>query len=99
MVACDHVKCACTCLQLGGSEFLFIVTINSMYHFNGDIKITVGSLTLSLASRSPALQTRCSHTAGLEDGMNTAVELHSGCIVSGPGADVGWVLNKLFHMN
>lgn len=72
-------------LYLEGNGFTFIITINFIYHFTGDIKIIVGNVMLSLASHIPALQRDCCHTAGLEDGVKITVEPHNCSIISGWG--------------
>lgn len=81
-------------LYLGGTRFTFIITINFIYHFTGDIKIIVGNLILSLASHIPALQTYCYHTAGLEDGVKITVEPHNCSIISGWGGGLGGISLK-----
>jgi hypothetical protein len=68
-----------------GEGFVFIVTINFIYHFTRDIKIIVGSLILSLAGHIPALQIHCDHTAGSEDRVKITVEPHNCCTISGWG--------------
>ena len=74
-------------LYLGGT-WSFIITVNFIYHFTGDIKIIVGNLILSLVGHISALQIYCYHTAGLEDGVKITVEPHNCSIISGWGW--GW---------
>lgn len=79
-------------LYLRGTGFTFIITVNFIYHFRGDIKITVGNLILSLASHIPALQIHSYPTAALEDGVKITLEPHNCSIISGweVGSAGGW---------
>lgn len=90
-------------LYLGGNGFTFIMTINFIYHFTGDIKIIVGNAMLSRASHIPALQRDCYHSSWVrrwcENYCGTTELLHH--LLGGRGAGVmerGCIF-KLFHVD
>lgn len=71
---------------LGGKGFTLTITINSIHHITGDIKIIVGNLTLSLASRIPALRTYCSPRSWVRGRCkNVCGTTHNCSIISGWG--------------